>query len=253
MSRSLTRSAVAWIASMRKLPPIEVVLVELGLAVVAQQLAGGRELVVVGGQEATVADAAHVLGRERRPAGAQPVAAGHAALAYFVPIACAASSISGTENFRQIDSTASTSKDGAEQVHRHHRLRPLAGLQRVLELLRVDVEPGRFDVDEHRLGADARDDAGGGEERIGRQHDLVAGPMPSAISGASRASVPDDIVSACLQPRYSCSSRSRFSTSGPRMYWPLRTTRTTAASTSASCALSRVRSMRGTGILGRPG
>ena len=61
----------------------------------------------------------------------------------------------------------------AEQVHRHDRLGPRRdGRDRRVD---VDVERVGIDVDQHRRRADAHDAAGGGEERIGRRDDLVAG------------------------------------------------------------------------------
>ena len=45
-----------------------------------------------------------------------------------------------------------------------------------LDLRRIDVVVGEIDVDEHRRGAEAIDDAGGGEERVRGNDDLVARP-----------------------------------------------------------------------------
>ena len=45
-----------------------------------------------------------------------------------------------------------------------------------LDLLRIDVVVGEIDVDEHRRRAEAVDHAGGGEERIRGDDDLVARP-----------------------------------------------------------------------------
>ena len=91
------------------------------------------------------------------------------------------------------------------------------------------------------------DRAGGREERKRRRDDFVAGPIPSAIKAASRASVPDDTPMACGMRRNASSSRSRPSTSGPRMKCWVSQTRVIAASTSprngANCA---VRSSNGT-------
>jgi hypothetical protein len=58
----------------------------------------------------------------------------------------------------------------------------------------VDVAGGRVDVDEHRHGAQQHDGLGGGDEGERRGDDFVAGPMPSAISAISSASVPEATV-----------------------------------------------------------
>ena len=73
------------------------------------------------------------------------------------------------------------------------------------------------------------------------------GPMSSAIRAASSASVPDETPMACGIPRYASSSRSRPSTSGPRMKRCLSQTRVIASSTaSRSGAYCAWRSSSGT-------
>ena len=152
-----------------------VMFVLLCLPVIAQQAALRRESVVIGGQEAAVAEAAEVLGRERRPRAAEAMTAEHPAVE------------SGADGLRGIldERHRETSADGlhgvdvergAEQVHADHGLRVAAALQRLFEPLRIEVPVHGFDVDEHRGRAHAGDDAGGREERVGRQHDLIARP-----------------------------------------------------------------------------
>src|SRR5690606_31701731 len=72
------------------------------------------------------------------------------------------------------------------------------------------------------------------------------GPMPSARSASTSASVPEFTPTAWRTPRYSATSRSNASTSGPRMNWPERRTRCTAALTSSqSASISGERSSTG--------
>ena len=73
------------------------------------------------------------------------------------------------------------------EMHRHDGLgsRRDGGANRA----GIDVEGHRVDVDEPRRRADARDAAGGGEEREGRGDDFVAGAdrrAPSASRGSHR-------------------------------------------------------------------
>ena len=59
------------------------------------------------------------------------------------------------------------------------------------------------------------------------------GPMPSAISASSTASVPEDTAMVCSMPSWAASSRSSASISGPMMNCWLSQTRAMAARTSA--------------------
>ena len=58
-------------------------------------------------------------------------------------------------------------------MDRHDDLRARGDL--FLDARHVDVVVGEVDVDEHRPRPEAVDDTGGGEERIGRNDDVVAG------------------------------------------------------------------------------
>ena len=60
------------------------------------------------------------------------------------------------------------------------------------------------------------------------------GPIPNAINASRIASVPEETPSACRAPVSASSSRSKASTSGPRMNCPLRKTRRKASVSSAS-------------------
>ena len=85
-----------------------------------------------------------------------------------------------------------------------------------LDLRRIDVVVGEVDVDEHRRRAEAIDDAGRGEERIGGDDDLVAGAdaehhqRDEQRVGAGRES---DRVTCVWQ--YAAKSRSKSSTRLP--------------------------------------
>ena len=59
------------------------------------------------------------------------------------------------------------------------------------------------------------------------------GPTPSATSASQSASVPEPTPMQCRVPTRSAIACSNAAVSGPRMYWPERSTRSTAASTSA--------------------
>ena len=62
----------------------------------------------------------------------------------------------------------------AVQAHRHDGAGAIG--DRRIEQRRVHVGGVGLDVDEHRLGADQRDDFGGGDESERRGHDFIAGP-----------------------------------------------------------------------------
>src|SRR5690606_17298417 len=75
------------------------------------------------------------------------------------------------------------------------------------------------------------------------------GPKPRARKAMMRASVPLLTPTACRTPRQSATSASTAATSGPPTYWPLRITRSNAAtSASHSSSTSGVRSSIGTRV-----
>ncbi len=73
------------------------------------------------------------------------------------------------------------------------------------------------------------------------------GPIPSAISAISRASLPDETVTAWAQPQYGASLLSHSATAGPRMHcWLSKTPSTAARISSRIVAYWTLRSSRGT-------
>ena len=91
----------------------------------------------------------------------------------------------------------------------------------VRSVIRLDV--GRVEVE--RVGsisaktgsAPTRDRLGGGVEGERGADHLVAGPIPSASRTITSASVPFATLTPSCTPRYSAASRSKASTSGPKM------------------------------------
>ena len=140
-------------------------------AVDAQDARAFGERVVLRGDQAGVAHAAEVLGREET--GGAEIAGGHRAAA--LPAGAHrlggvfdhADLVSGTEGAQGVEVAGL-----AEEVDRHDR----RGARRDLPggVFEVDVEVVRVDVDPDRGGAEAGDGAGGGEEGEGREEDLVA-------------------------------------------------------------------------------
>ena len=78
----------------------------------------------------------------------------------------------------------------------------------------------RIDVDEDRLSTDEADGFGRGEKGKRSRDDFVAGPMPSARSPITRASVPSCKATACLTANMRAISSSKPRTCGPRMNCP---------------------------------
>ena len=143
----------------------------LAAAVVAQDADLLGDGVVVGGDQAAVAEAAEVLAREEAVGAGIADAAGHA------------SAVGGAEGLGAVLDDLQTVFLGdradlvhvgrlAEQVHRQDRARaPGYG---GADGLRVDVEAAGQDVHEHRDGAAVADGLGGGDEGEGGGDDLVA-------------------------------------------------------------------------------
>jgi hypothetical protein len=141
-------------------------------AVDAEQFQRLRDVVAGGREEAAVAGAAEVLGRIEAEAADVTEAAGAAAMP-------------GREDRLGgilDDGHAGPAGDGqqgvhvgrpAEEVHRDDRLAAAADLP--LDVGRVDEVGRRVDVGEDRHRPEAGHGAGRGEERVGGQHDLVAG------------------------------------------------------------------------------
>src|SRR5690606_32810756 len=147
--------------------------VVLALAAVGAEHAGLLgDVVVVGGDEAAVAEGTEVLAGEEAVGAHVPHGSGLARAA-----------VPGAERLRAVldDLQAMTLGYGedrvhlrgsAVEVHREDRLR--ARRDRGLDQARVDVEGALVDVDEDRRGADVAYRLGGGEEAEGGGDDLVA-------------------------------------------------------------------------------
>ncbi len=126
-----------------------------------------RELRVVDGDQAAVAESEEVLRREeaerrrdaRRDAGC-------------------AERLRGVLDHRQAEA-AEVGRGAAEEMHRHDRLRALG--DPALDVGGVEVERHRVDLREDRGGATARDRLGGRVERERRADHLVAGADPHRI------------------------------------------------------------------------
>ena len=218
-------------------------------AVIAHQSDARGERRVVRRHQSGVAERAEVLARKEREAAAVAERSG------LTPAIGRADRLTCVFDHRDV----ARARDLQQRLHvdrlsvqvdRDDRFRTRR--ERAVQAPGGHVERHRIDVGQHRRGANARDAAGGGEERIGRGDDFVA------RTDAERHQRGEDRVGA---GRYADrvghaelrgSSRSSASTSAPRMKRWLSHTRVMAASTSSrSGAYCAVRSRRGTCMGGR--
>ena len=109
----------------------------------------------------------------------------------------------------------------AEEVDGHERPRPRRDSRG--NVLGVDVQGDRVDVGEHGGGTATRDRLGGGVESERRADDSSPGPISSASSASTSASVP--FATPTVAPRYAAASSSKARTFGPRMNTPSRAPR----------------------------
>ena len=136
----------------------------------AQERDPVRELLVVRGHQAAVAESEDVLGREEAE-GRDDAGAGSP---------CCAEGLRRVLDDRHAQlGEAGQRHHAPEQVHGHQCARLRRHPRR--DIVRIEVQGRRVDVREHWRRAAAGDRLGGRVEREGRADDLVAGPDPDRV------------------------------------------------------------------------
>ena len=140
-------------------------------AVRAQQFQLGGQIVAIGRQQSAVSHAAEIFGGIETEAADVAQRAGVAAGVF------GADRLAGIFDDRQIvlggDAADFVHRGAlAEQMHRQDGFGALPDER--FDFVGIEIERARLDIDEDRLGAQARDGAGGGEERVAGADDFVA-------------------------------------------------------------------------------